>query len=75
MQPQLLQDTGNCATFATNEVVSVTCTHKKGYTSAITSPVWRDFIGERDQPLFGCIAKIPQSPVESKGKVEFPKDR
>ena len=31
--------------------------HKGIYTSATTSPVWRDFIGERDQPLFGLHCK------------------
>ena len=30
---------------------------KRIYTSATTSPVWRDFIGERDQPLFGLHCK------------------
>ena len=31
--------------------------HKGIYTSGTTSPVWRDFIGERDQPLFGLRCK------------------
>ena len=56
--------TGNCAIFATKEVVSVTCTPTKGYTLALLRHLFGGISLVNVINRFSvCIAKIPQSPV------------
>ena len=56
--------TGNCAIFATKEVVSVTCTPTKGYTLAVLRHLFGGISLVNVINRFSvCIAKIPQSPV------------
>ena len=56
--------TGNCAIFATKEVVSVMCTPTKGYTLAVLRHLFGGISLVNVINRFSvCVAKIPQSPV------------